>query len=171
MTTKIDPLNLTILQDLLSDGRKPFAEIAEENNVSKEVIAKRFKQLKAKGIVLGFTTQNSARCYSANFVANILLYVQRGKVEFAIKAANEVPNVTQTYCLPLEQNVLMEVALKNIDDLDYTKKLCQGIPYVLRTEVTIWTGFRNTPRKPIGFQNGRTSWQKNPRRNTSAKGK
>ena len=69
---KNDSLNLTILQDLLSDGRKPFAEIAKENNTSKEVIAKRFKQLKAKGVILGFTTQNSTRCFDANFVANLL---------------------------------------------------------------------------------------------------
>jgi DNA-binding Lrp family transcriptional regulator len=165
MTNKIDSLNLKILKDLLCDGRKPFAEIAEENNASKEVISKRFKQLKAKGIVLGFTTQNSTRCYHANFVANILLHVQRGKVDHVIKAANEIPNITQTYRLPLEQNVLTEVTLKNIDDLDYTKKLCQGIPNVLRTEVTIWTGFRNTPENLSVFnteeQVGKKTLEKN----------
>ena len=145
MTSKIDSLNLKILKDLLIDGRKPFAEIAEENNVSKEVVAKRFKQLKAKGVILGFTTQHSVRCYNASFVANLLLHVQRGKLEHVIETVNKIPNVIQTYRLVVEQKVLTEVALKNIDELDSTKKLIQRIPNVLGTDVTIWTGFRNTP--------------------------
>ena len=145
MTTKIDSLNLKILKDLLSDGRKPFAEIAEENNVSKEVVSKRFKQLKAKGIILGFTTQNSVRCYDASFVSNIFIHVQRGKVENVIKEVKKIPNVTQTYPLAVEQKVITEVTLKNIEELESTKKLIQRNQFVLGTDVTIWTGFRNTP--------------------------
>lgn len=145
MVFKNDTLNLKIIMDLLRDGRKPFAEIAKENNVSKEVVAKRFKQLNLLGVILGFTVQTGTRCYDANFVANILLHVRRGKVEDVAQAANKIPNVIQIYRLPLEQNVLTEVALKNIEDLENTKKLCQKIPDVLRSRVSIWTGFRNIP--------------------------
>jgi hypothetical protein len=35
--------------------------------------------------------------------------------------------------------------LKNIDELEAVKKLIQSQPYVLGTDVTIWTGIRNTP--------------------------
>jgi DNA-binding Lrp family transcriptional regulator len=152
MTFKADSLNLKILKDLLADGRKPFAEIAEENNVSKEVVAKRFKQLKVTGVILGFTIQNSVKCYHASFVANILLHVQRGKTEYVTQAVNRIPNVVHTYSLPLEQDILVEVVLKNIEDLENTKNLCQKIPDVLRTEVTVWTGFRNTPENLSIFQ-------------------
>jgi Lrp/AsnC family transcriptional regulator for asnA, asnC and gidA len=145
MTSKIDSLNLKILKDLLSDGRKPFAEIAEENNVSKEVISKRFKQLKAKGVILGFTTQNSVKCYDANFISNLLLHVQRGKLEHIMQAVKKIPNVIQTYSLEVEQDVLTEIIFKNLDELEYIKKLIQRIPEVLGTEVSIWTGFRNHP--------------------------
>ena len=145
MTTKIDSLNLKILKDLLSEGRKPFAEIAEENNVSKEVVSKRFKQLKAKGIILGFTTQNSVRCYGASFVSNIFIHVEHGGVEKVIKEVKKIPNVTQTYPLAVEQKVITDVTFKNIEEVESTKKIIQRIPGVLRTDITIWTGFRNTP--------------------------
>jgi DNA-binding Lrp family transcriptional regulator len=153
MTTKIDSLNLKILQDLLIDGRKPFAEIAEENNVSKEVVSKRFKQLKAKGIILGFTTQNSVRCYGASFVSNIFIHVEHGKVENVVKEVKKIPNVTQTYPLAVEQKVITDVTFKNIDEVESTKKVIQRIPNVIGTDVTIWTGFRNTPENLSIFNN------------------
>ncbi len=142
---KNDSLNLTILEDLLSDGRKAFADIAKENNTSKDVIAKRFKQLKAKGVILGFTTQNSTRCFDANFIANLLIQVQRGKIEPTTQAVNKMSNVIHAYPSAVQQAVLTEVALKNIDELEAVKKLIQSQPYVLGTDVTIWTGMRNTP--------------------------
>ena len=142
---KNDSLNLTILKDLLSDGRKSFADIAKDNNTSKDVIAKRFKQLKAKGMILGFTTQNNSRCFDANFITNLLIQVQRGKMEPTIQAVNKIPNVIHAYPSAIQQAVLTEVSLKNIDELEAVKKLIQSQPYVLGTDVTIWTGIRNTP--------------------------
>jgi DNA-binding Lrp family transcriptional regulator len=147
MTQKIknDSLNLTILEDLLSDGRKAFADIAKENNTSKDVIAKRFKQLKAKGVILGFTTQNSTRCFDSNFIANLRIQVQRGKIGPTMQAVNMIPNVIHAFPSAVPQAVLTEVALKNIGELEAVKKLVQSQPFVLGTDVTIWTGMRNTP--------------------------
>jgi len=48
----------------------------EESGTSKEVVSKRFKQVKTKGVIQGFTIQNSVRCYDARFIAYILLHVQ-----------------------------------------------------------------------------------------------
>ncbi len=142
---KNDILNLIILEDLLSDGRKAFADIAKENNTSKDVVAKRFKQLKAKGVVLGFTTQNSTRCFDANFIANLRIQVQRGKIDPTIKAVNKIPKVIHAFRSAVQQAVLTEVALKNIGELEAVQKIIQSQPYVLGTDVTIWTGMRNTP--------------------------
>ena len=107
---KNDSLNLTILKDLLSDGRKSFADIAKDNNTSKDVIAKRFKQLKAKGMILGFTTQNNSRCLDANIITNLLIQVQRGKMEPTIQAVNKIPNVIHAYPSAIQQAVLTEVS-------------------------------------------------------------
>ena len=142
---KSDLLNLTILEDLLNDGRKSFADIAKENHTSKDVIAKRFKQLKAKGVILGFTTQNSTRCFDASFIANLRIQVQRGKIEPTIQAVNKMPNVIHAFPSAVTQAVQTEVALKNISELEAVQKLVQSQPYVLGTDVTIWTGMRNTP--------------------------
>ncbi len=142
---KNDSLNLTILEDLLRDGRKSFADIAKENNTSKDVIAKRFKQLKAKGVILGFTTQNSTRCFDCNFIASLRIQVQRGKMEPTIQEVIKIPNVIHAFPSAVQQVILTEVALKNIGELEAVQKLVQSQSYVLGTDVTIWTGMRNTP--------------------------
>jgi DNA-binding Lrp family transcriptional regulator len=143
---KIDGLNLRIIKDLLRDGRKPFADIAKENDTSKDVVAKRYKQLKANGVIVGCTIQNSARCYGDHFVANLLIHVQRGKIEPTIQAVRKIPNVVHAYPVAVKQAVLVEVVLKDIDELEVTKKTVQSQPYVLGADVTIWTGIRNTPQ-------------------------
>jgi DNA-binding Lrp family transcriptional regulator len=153
---KNDALNLTIIKDLLSDGRKSFADIAKENNTSKDVIAKRYKQLKANGVIVGCTIQNSARCYDANFVANLLITTQRGQVEPTIQAIRKVPNVIHAYALAVKQAIITEVVLKDVDELEATKKLFQSQPHVLGTDVTIWTGIRNTPEN-LSIFNGVTT--------------
>jgi len=157
---KNDSLNFTIIRDLLSNGRKSFADIAKENNTSKDVIAKRYKQLKVNGVIVGCTIQNSPRCYGANFVANLLINVQRGKIEPTIQAVRKMPNVIHAYALAVQQAVLTEVVLKNIDELETTKKLFQSQPYVLGTDVTIWTGIRNTPENLSIFSSEQISKEK-----------
>jgi len=67
--TEIDVINSKILKELLRDGRKSFAEIAKECKTSKDVIAKRYKQMKSKGIIVGVTIQNSCACRGCDIIA------------------------------------------------------------------------------------------------------
>jgi DNA-binding Lrp family transcriptional regulator len=142
---KIDALNLKILHDLLDDGRKSFAEIAKENNTSKDVVAKRFKQMKAKGVILGSTIQNSPRFFGANFVANLLIRVQRGKVVPTLLEVKKLSIVIHAYPSPIRQAVTAEVALKAMEELELIQKLIYNFPYVLKIEAAIWMGKRTTP--------------------------
>ena len=79
MIQTIDPLNAKILKDLLKDGRKTFTQIAKDCNTSKDVITKRYKQMKKAGIIVGATVHNSPACYGANIVAGIYLKIKPNK--------------------------------------------------------------------------------------------
>jgi DNA-binding Lrp family transcriptional regulator len=57
----------------------------------------------------------------------------------------EVPHVIHAFPLTVQQAVSTEVALNSITELDETKKQIHKLPFVLDTEVTIWTGTRNMP--------------------------
>jgi DNA-binding Lrp family transcriptional regulator len=153
---KIDELNLIILHDLLSDGRKSSAEIAKENNASKDVIAKRYKQMISNGVILGSTIQNNAMCFGANFVANLLICVQRGKVISTLQEVRKISNVVHAYPSPIRQAVTAEVVLKNIDELESIEKLIYDFPYVLEIEAAIWMGKRNVPENLSVFNNKQT---------------
>jgi DNA-binding Lrp family transcriptional regulator len=151
---KIDELNLKILHDLLSDGRKSFAEIGKETNTSKDVIAKRFKQMKAQGVILGCTIQNSSRCYGANFVANLLICVQRGKVKCTMQEVSKISNVIHVYPSAVRQAVSAEVILKSIEELESVQKFIYNFPFVLEIETAIWMGKRNFPEN-LSIFNGK----------------
>ena len=142
---KIDELNLKILNELLIDGRKSFAEIAKKNNTSKDVIAKRFKQLKIKGIILGATTQNSVICYNANFVANLLIRVQRGKVHCTMQEVSKISNVIHVFPSSVRQAVNAEIILKTLEELESVKKLIYNFPFVIEIETAIWMGKKTLP--------------------------
>jgi Lrp/AsnC family transcriptional regulator, regulator for asnA, asnC and gidA len=150
---QIDELNLKIIQTLLNDGRKPFAEISKENNTSKDVIGKRFKQMKTKGIILGATIQNSITCYGANFAANLLIRVQRGKVISIMQEVSKIPNVIHVYPSPVRQAVTAEVILKSLDELESVQKLIYDLPFVLEIETAIWMGKRTIPENLSIFEN------------------
>ena len=150
---KIDELNLKILHDLLGDGRKSFAEIAKENNTSKDVIAKRYKQMMSKDVILGSTTQNSARCFGANLVANLLISVQRGKLICTMQEVSKISNVIHVYPSIIRQAVTAEVALKNIEELELVGKLIHNFSFVLEIKTAIWMGKRNFPENLSIFNN------------------
>jgi Lrp/AsnC family transcriptional regulator for asnA, asnC and gidA len=146
MTTEIDAINAKILKDLLKDGRKSFAEIAKECNTSKDVIAKRYKQMKSKGIIVGATIQNSCACYGCNLVAGILIYTQPDKANYIIELVAKMPHVFDIRQLGImKPSIFTVVILKNIQELDQTKQSIKRLPFVLEVDTTVWMGTRNTP--------------------------
>ena len=142
---KIDEINSKILKDLLIDGRKSFKDIAEECNTSKDVIAKRYKQMKSKGIITGATIQNSSSCYNSNYIANIEVRTQVQKEDQVIQALKQVPQVFDFYSVGITPGFVVSVLLKSIDELDNIKDAIKKIPNVLETETMICTGYRNCP--------------------------
>ena len=157
---KIDELNLKILHDLLSNGRKSFAEIGKETNTSKDVIAKRYKQMLSKGVILGSTTQNSARCFGANFVTNLLISVQRGKLICTMQEVSKISNVIHVYPSVVRQAITAEVALKSIDELESVVKLIHNFSFVIEIKTAIWLGKRNFPENLSIFNNNQPTYNK-----------
>ena len=145
MTTEIDRINAKILKDLLKDGRKSFAEIAKECNTSKDVIAKRYKKMESKGIIVGSTIQNSPACYGANLIAAVDIDVHARKEEQVILLAHKIPEIVQVFRSGFNPNLSIWVVLKKIEELERIKQLIKGLPFVLRVESRVWIGIKTTP--------------------------
>ena len=130
MTSGIDQINVKIIKELLNDGRKTFVEIAKECNTSKDVVAKRYKQMKDQGIIVGATIQNSCACYGCSFVGNFLVHVQHGNLDYVVALVKKIPKVLNIYPRVLRQNMSVMVALKEIEDLEQ-------VLFIFDKEVTV----------------------------------
>ena len=142
---KIDRINATILKELLKNGRKSFTDIAQQCNVSKEVIANRYKQMKKQGIIIGATIQNSCSCYNNNFVASFNVYTQLHKADYVTKLLNEAPNVIEVYPEGVNPNLSAVFTVKTMQELEQTKQAIKQLPHVLEVEAQVWLGMRNIP--------------------------
>ncbi len=142
---KIDRINATILKELLKDGRKSFTAIAQQSNVSKEVIANRYKQMKKQGIIVGATIQNSCACYNSNFVATFNIYTQLHKADYVIKLLNDAANVIEVYPEGVNPNLSAVFTVKTMQEIEQTKQSIKQLPYVLEVEAQVWLGMCNNP--------------------------
>ena len=142
---KIDRINATILKELLKDGRKSFTDIAQQCNVSKEVIANRYKQMRKQGIIVGATIHNSCACYNSNFVASFNIYTQLHKGQYVTKLLNDAANVIEVYPEGVNPNLNAVFTVKTMQEIEQTKQAIKQLPYVLEVETQVWLGMRNNP--------------------------
>jgi len=145
MTSQIDEINAKILKDLLKDGRKSFVEIAEECKTSKDVIAKRYKQMQSKGIVVGATILNSPACYDGNLLVWCYIFAQPNSAEKVLPLALKIPQVITVYPVGIKPSLAAVVVLKNIHELDHVKQSLKMLPFVVGLETQVLTGIRNNP--------------------------
>ncbi len=145
MPKEIDVINTKILKELLKDGRKSFVEIAKECSTSKYVIAKRYKQMKSKGIIVGATIQNSPACYGGNLIADIHIYTHPDKADSTLELASKIPQVFAVYHMGINPSLAAIVIMKNIKELDQVKQSIKQLPFILGVDTKVWTGIRNMP--------------------------
>jgi Lrp/AsnC family transcriptional regulator for asnA, asnC and gidA len=145
MKPVIDEIDKKILKELLIDGRKRFAEIAQECNTSKDVISKRYKLMENKGIIVGATIQNSYACHLGKFVATIHIQVQRGKLDCAVTSVRKIPHIFHIYSRVANQTVVAVAILKRFEELEQVKDSIKRMPFILAVDVRVWIGTRTTP--------------------------
>lgn len=143
--TEIDVINAKIVKELLKDGRKTFTEIAKECNKSKDVIAKRYKQMRSEGIIVGATIQNSCACCGCDKVASISINIQPQKADHVLKLLHKIPQVFNVHSVCIKPILTAWVTLKTIEELENVKQSIKGLPFVLGVDTRVWTGIRNTP--------------------------
>ena len=145
MTKGIDVINPKILKELLKDGRKSFVEIAKECSTSKYVIAKRYKQMKSRGIIVGAPIQNSPACYGCNLTADIHIYTHPDKADSLPELISKIPQVFAVYHIGINPSLATIVIMKNIKELDQVKQSIKKLPFILGVDTKVWTGIRNIP--------------------------
>ncbi len=145
MQLKIDELDLKILNDLLKDGRKSFADIAKDRGTTKGVIARRFKQMEAKGIIVGATIQNSIECYNKKLIAVIYLIIEEGKTDKVLEFLKGFPQITQIFPSKGEPRIIFWVVLGDTEEFENIRQRLLNAQFVVRLDSQFFFGVRNHP--------------------------
>ena len=141
--SKIDEIDAKILKELLSDGRKSFAEIGEQCNTTKDVVAKRYKKMKQDGIIVGATIQMNYRFFGYNAVANLLITVDPQGVDKVMEYIGELPNIFSVFPSYNKRQIFACVTLRDLSELDHVKDAIKKQSTVLEIRTYLWTAIRN----------------------------
>lgn len=145
MQALIDRKDILILKELLSDGRKSFAQIAKENNTTKDIIAYHYKQMKNKKIIVGSTIQTSCALSGHRFTANLLIRVQPPVSEKVVNLLAKKPFISVVSPLGVTPKLFAVAQVKDTDFLEQIQNSIRKLPTVLEVDTRMVTGSRSTP--------------------------
>jgi Lrp/AsnC family transcriptional regulator, regulator for asnA, asnC and gidA len=142
----IDRLDEQILEQLLEDGRKSFVEIGKVCNTPYEVIIKRYKEMKKKGIIIGATNQINYRFYGIRYMGSISIDTNDNPEEL-IKFLHTIPNVVGIRSAIRKFGITAILQLTNIQEIEEIKdKIRKDSPIaVLSLDSNLWVDIRNMP--------------------------
>jgi Lrp/AsnC family transcriptional regulator len=140
---KITDIDIIILRDLLKNGRKSFWEIAEENDVSENVISRHFKTMQKKGLIMGATTQENHYYVGNPVVAEIhtkgwISNSAKASVDEFLKTALEQPGGILFDSLRRKYTII--VVMKSKRELDTIKKAMEQSIGTGIVNTIFWTG-------------------------------
>lgn len=142
---EVDTLDTEILRQLLEDGRKSFVEIAKQCNVSKDVISKRFNQMKQAGIIVGSTIQLNYKLFGYDTFASIYIDVKPEHLNIATDALRKIPNTREIIPIYSNYNLCAIMNLKNMRELDRVKGIIRNQIPVNALKTQIWYDIKNIP--------------------------
>lgn len=145
---KLDDIDLSILFELLKDGRKSFADLAKDCNTTKGVIARRFKRMEKREIIVGATIQNTVECYNRNskMVAVITLFTEIDKTEQILKSLDKFPQIVQVMKPSTVDPVIsLTVVLEDSEEFQMVRQQLLNLPFVKQLDSDFFLGSRNHP--------------------------
>lgn len=141
----IKKIDLKILQELLKDGRKSLTILAEELHESKDTIWKHYKEMVKAGIIVGATTQFNYTKFGYTGVATILLSVESQHTNNVFERLNRIPDIQCFRYYNSKYNLGAISTLKNLEDLEYVKRVISERSSINEMNIHLWTDVRNIP--------------------------
>ena len=135
----IDKKDKKVLVELLRDGRKSFADLARTCRMTRQSIFSRIKSLRHNGIIKNFTVTLDQQKLGLNLKAYILLSARPSEEarEKASKILSQFPQVSQINRLFGRFDFLIEVLVKDINELSDIIGKIHKLEVVTRTETMI----------------------------------
>ena len=135
----IDKKDKKLLAELLKDGRESFSGLAKSCRMTRQSIFSRVKSLKRKGVIKNFTVNLDQQKLDLNIKAYILISADPlGKFrEKAIKTLMQLPQISQIHILFGRFDFLVEVLVKDINELSNLLGRIHELEMINKTETMI----------------------------------
>lgn len=142
---KLSAIDAVILKILLRDGRKSYAEIAEECGVTKNKVWKHFSKMEKKGIITGATLQVNYAALGFDALATLMANVEGEQINQVMNYLGKITEIRAYRQYNSIYNIRAITTLKNIDDLDHIKEIMRRRIPANGIRTYIWTAIRTIP--------------------------
>jgi Lrp/AsnC family leucine-responsive transcriptional regulator len=127
----LDPVNLRVLGELVSDGRVAMAELGRRVGLSAPAVAERVQRLERAGIIAGYRAELDPRALGFAVSAVVRIRPAPGQLQRIPEIARETPEVAECHRITGDDCYLLRLHLRSIDDLEDV--LDRFTPYGLTT--------------------------------------
>jgi Lrp/AsnC family leucine-responsive transcriptional regulator len=147
LESKIDDMNWEILKQLQLNARISMTDLSKIVGLTPPAIAERIKKLEDMGVIKGFFTQMSYIKTGYQLKAIITLKVFMGRLKPFLDKVPEFKEVINCYRITGNENIIMEVILKNQKHLE--SFIDQLISYgETKTHIVLSNKIENAPILP-----------------------
>ena len=130
-TKLLDPINLRVLDELVSDGRIAMAELGRRVGLSAPAVAERVQRLERAGVIAGYRAELDPRALGFPVSAVVRIRPAPGQLQRIPEVAHGTPEVAECQRITGDDCYLLRLHLRSIDDLEDV--LDRFTPYGLTT--------------------------------------
>lgn len=149
--SRIDEIDVRILQLLQAQGRIKRNEIAEEVSLSVPSVSERMKKLEDRGIIEGYSAIVNPRRVGNDISAFIRVMVDGSKhYPGFVEKASKLGEVQEVHSITGEGSHILRVVIRNTSGLEKLLSTIQGWPGVHGTSTSIvLSSYKDTRSVPI----------------------
>lgn len=117
MPLRLDETDIVILKALMEDGRKPLRQIAKMASVSTPTVESRVKKMHDVGLIRKIAPLLNTDKIEQGTTALLSLRIPPVKIDEVTSKLAELEEVRGLYLTTGESNLILKVALPNLEDL------------------------------------------------------
>jgi DNA-binding Lrp family transcriptional regulator len=114
MQASLDKIDLTILKNLLEDGRASFSSIAKQTSLTDVAVKKRVESLKRRGIISGINASLNLKALGFENPVYVQVRSEIGKNKDLFKKLNDLDYVVELYQVLGEYNLLAKIVVNDL---------------------------------------------------------
>jgi len=113
----LDEIDRSIVRELTSDGRLPFAELGRRINLSPPATAERVRRLEQTGVITGYRAEVDPRALGYQLAAIVRVTPAAGQLRRIAELAEEIPEIEECHRITGEDCFYIKLHLRSIDEL------------------------------------------------------